>query len=232
MGSRVLTVWWFFDTLNRPYCKYFRMGGVFMKKLTKIFAIGLLLVILVGVGSVIKDHRYLTDHVIRLHVVANSDSQADQQLKLQVRDGVIAYLSDNADPHMTVQQAAQWLESQLPQLQAVAEKRAAAAGWTGSVAVSFAREVFPTREYDTFSLPAGVYQSLRITLGEGAGKNWWCVVFPSLCLPATTEDFQDTAVGAGFSETLTDTLTGEKPYEIRFFLLDWLGQLENFLFWR
>ena len=201
-----------------------------MKKLTKILVIGLLLVILVGLGSVIKDHRYLTEHVIRLHVVANSDSQADQQLKLRVRDGVTAFLADQADPNMTVEEAAQWVQGQLPQLQKVAQSSAAAAGWTGDVCVSFAREAFPTREYETFSLPAGVYRSLRITVGQGQGKNWWCVVFPSLCLPATTEDFQDTAVSAGFSEELSDTLTGEKPYEIRFFLLDCLGWLENFLF--
>ena len=203
-----------------------------MKKWMKILGIGLLLASFIGVASLARDHRYLTEHVIRLHVVANSNSEADQQLKLQVRDGVTAYLAAQADPNMTVQQAAQWVQSHLPQLQKVAQSSAAAAGWTGDVRVSFAREAFPTREYETFSLPAGVYRSLRITLGEGEGKNWWCVVFPSLCLPATTEDFQDTAVGAGFSGTLTDTISGEKPYEIRFFFLDWLGQLENFLFRR
>ena len=209
------------------------MGGVFMKKLTKILVIGLLLVILVGVGSVIKDHRYLTEHVIRLHVVANSDSFEDQQLKLQVRDGITAWLAGHADADMTAEQAAQWLQTQLPQLQTVAQEAAAAAGWDGGVAVSFDREAFPVREYDTFSLPAGVYQALRVTIGNAQGKNWWCVVFPSLCLPATTEDFQDTAVGAGFSQELTDTLTEEnKSYEVRFFLLDLWGRVENFLFRR
>ena len=201
-----------------------------MKKLLKILGIGLLLVVLVGVGSAIKDHRYLTEHVIRLHVVANSDSQADQQLKLQVRDGITAWLAEHADLNMTTRQAAAWLQAQLPQLQEVTKETATAAGWDGDVAVSFGREAFPTREYETFSLPAGVYQALRVTIGKAQGKNWWCVVFPSLCLPATTEDFRDTAVGSGFSEDLTDTL--EKPYEVRFFLLDLWGRLENFLFRR
>ncbi len=201
-----------------------------MKKLMKIFVIGLLLVVLVGVGSVIKDHRYLTEHVIRLHVVANSDSQEDQQLKLQVRDGITDWISHHADSNMTAEQAAAWLRSQLPQLEAVAKETAAAAGWNGDVAVSFRKEAFPSREYDTFSLPAGVYQALRVSIGDAQGKNWWCVVFPSLCLPATTEDFRDTAVGSGFSEDLADTLV--KPYEVRFFLLDWWGRLENFLFRR
>lgn len=206
------------------------MGGVFMKVLIKILVIVVLLSMLVTMGSVIKDHRYLTERIIRLHVVANSDSLEDQQLKLKVRDGITAWLAEHADFTMTVEQAAQWLQSQLLRLQEVAREVAEKAGWTGDVTVSFQREAFNTRDYETFSLPAGVYQSLRVTLGRGQGKNWWCVVFPSLCLSATTEDFRDTAVGAGFSEDLTDTLSHEKPYEIRFFLLDWWGRVKNFLF--
>ena len=201
-----------------------------MKKTVKILGTVLLLTAIIGMVSLARDHRYLTGHVIRLHVVANSDSQEDQQLKLRVRDGVTAFLADRADPNMTAQQAAQWVQDQLPHLQKVAQDSAEAAGWTGDVRVSFDREAFPTREYDTFSLPAGVYRSLRVSIGEAEGKNWWCVVCPSLCLPATPEDFQDAAVGAGFSAGLSDTLTREEPYEIRFFLLDCLGWLENFLF--
>lgn len=203
-----------------------------MKKWMNFLGIGLLFITLWMAGTVIKDHRYLTDHVIRLHVVASSDSVEDQQLKLRVRDGINAWLGKNADPGLTAEEAALWLQEQLPRLHQVAEQTAGAAGWTGDIGVSFEQEAFPTREYDTFSLPAGVYQALRVTIGEGQGKNWWCVVFPSLCLPATAEDFQDAAVGAGFSEELSGTLTREKPYEIRFFLLDWWGRVENFLFHR
>ena len=90
------------------------------------------------------------------------------------------------------------------------------------------KEVFDTRVYDTFTLPAGVYEALRITIGSGEGKNWWCVVFPTLCVPATSEGFEDVAAGAGFPESLTKSLEGE--YEIRFYLLDLLGKLEGYLF--
>ena len=86
------------------------------------------------------------------------------------------------------------------------------------------------RQYDTFALPSGVYESLRISIGEAQGKNWWCVVFPSLCMPAVGENFSDAAAGAGFDDGLTNTLQQKKGYEIRFFLLDWLGWLENLLF--
>ena len=104
------------------------------------------------------------------------------------------------------------------------------AGYDGEAVVTLCKEAFDTRYYDTFTLPAGVYEALRITIGEGAGKNWWCVVFPTFCVPAAGEGFEDVAVDAGFSDALSGALTGEKPYELRFFFLDKLGELENRLF--
>ena len=92
--------------------------------------------------------------------------------------------------------------------------------------VTLTQECFDTREYETFSLPAGVYESLRVTIGEGKGKNWWCVVFPNLCGRGM---FSDVAAGSGFDKPLIGAMEGENTYEIRFFLLDWLGRLQNFL---
>ena len=88
----------------------------------------------------------------------------------------------------------------------------------------------PASYYDPFPLPAGIYEALRITIGEGEGHNWWCVAFPSLCLSATSEEFADKAAGAGFPDSLTGALDGEEKYEVRFFLLDALGELEKFLY--
>ena len=93
--------------------------------------------------------------------------------------------------------------------------------------VTLGKEVFDTRYYDTFTLPAGVYEALRITIGEGQGKNWWCVVFPTLCVPATSDGFEDVAAGAGFPDALTSALEGESGYELRFFLLDLLGKWQS-----
>ena len=93
--------------------------------------------------------------------------------------------------------------------------------------VSLTEEAFTTREYDTFSLPAGVYKALRIVIGEGEGKNWWCVVFPRLCV-GTEADFVETASMAGLSDDLTGALEGE--YEIRFWLLDKIGEIKNRFF--
>ena len=199
------------------------MGGVFMKKFFIISVIGILLVALVGTFTIAKNHRYLTDRVIRLHVVANSDSQEDQQQKLQVRDGILAWLSRYADPTMTTDEAADWIQAQLPRLQTAAEEAAVAAGWEGEVTVSFEKEAFPTRDYDTFSLPAGVYQALRVNLGQAQGKNWWCVMYPPLCLDlATDAPVDDVLFGYGEEEI---NLIQNGRYTVKFKTLEVISHL-------
>ena len=184
---------------------------------------------LVWCGTVIADRERLNEELIRLHVVANSDTAEDQNLKLLVRDAVITSLRQALADVQDTQQAKEYLEENIPKLQELANKTLDAAGSTQRAVVTLCREGFPTRQYDTFSLPAGVYEALRITIGEGEGKNWWCVVFPSLCLPQTSQGFTDTAAGAGFPEALSGALSGEEPYQIRFYLLDKLGELEKIL---
>ena len=121
------------------------------------------------------------------------------------------------------------LKGQLSALQEAANEVLQQNGENCEAVVTLRKETFPRREYDTFSLPAGVYDSLRITIGKGEGKNWWCVVFPDLCVPAASVEVEDVAVDAGFSNSLSKTLTGEEGYEIRFWILDCIGKLQNFL---
>ena len=203
------------------------MDGVFMRKLLKITSFALVTDLLFWCGSLIGDRIALNENFIRLHVVANSDSDEDQALKLKVRDAVVEKLQDTMESFPTMEEARAYLQEHLPELEAFVNKVIQELGFTDTATVSVDREAFDKREYDTFILPAGYYEALRITIGEGQGKNWWCVVFPSLCIGATQEEFTDTAAGAGFSDTLTQTLQDEQP-QIRFFLLDWLGQVENF----
>ena len=200
-----------------------------MKKKIKCVFVCALLTGLVWCGTVIADRERLNEELIRLHVVANSDTSEDQELKLLVRDAVITSLRQALADVQDTQQAKEYLKENLPKLQELANKTLDAAGSTQRAVVTLCREGFPTRQYDTFSLPAGVYEALRITIGEGEGKNWWCVVFPSFCLPRTSQGFTDTAAGAGFPEALSGALSGEEPYQIRFYLLDKLGELEKIL---
>ncbi|MDD7674059.1 MAG: stage II sporulation protein R [Oscillospiraceae bacterium] len=200
-----------------------------MKKMVKCVFACALLAAFVWCGTVIADRQRLNEELIRLHVVANSDRVEDQELKLLVRDAIITSLRQALADVRDTEQAKEYLQENLPKLQELANKTLDAAGSAQQAVVTLCREGFPTRQYNTFSLPAGIYEALRVTIGDGAGKNWWCVVFPSLCVPQTSQGFSDTAAGAGFPDALSGALTGEEPYQIRFYLLDKLGELEKFL---
>lgn len=203
-----------------------------MKKLWKWISFCLLIAVFFWLGTVFADKNSLKEDLIRLHVVANSDSDEDQALKLQVRDAVMDYLNQSMEKLPDAEQAKQFIQQHLSELEQYVNHVIRQLGSSDSATVSLGKETFGIRQYDTFTLPSGVYESLRITIGDGQGKNWWCVVFPTLCLNAVNRDFEDTAAGAGFSQTLADTLDNNKHYEVRFFFLDILGRIENFFFQR
>ena len=186
----------------------------------------LLLAAIVGcflLGGLLADKAQLRSDLLRLHVVGASDSAEDQAVKLRVRDAVIASLQDGLQDLTDLDQAVSYVQEMIPALEETADRVLEKAGFSDRVKISLALEEFPLRVYDTFSLPSGVYQALRIVIGEGEGQNWWCVVFPGLCLTQKGENIQEVST---FSDTLNDTITGK--YEIRFWLLDQLGRIENF----
>lgn len=201
-----------------------------MNKIWKSASICILLTIFVWFASVLTDRKALTEDIIRLHVVANSDSDEDQAIKLQVKDAVVAKLESTMQSFSSVDEAKAYLQAQQQNLEMVANNVLEELGSNDKASVFLTQECFDTREYETFSLPAGVYESLRITIGQGQGRNWWCVVFPTLCAGATTEEFADTAVGSGFDNALTGALEREKTYQVRFFFLDCLGRIQNFFY--
>ena len=203
-------------------------GDFSMKRLVKLGILALAAVTLTYGAGLIRDQQALENNLVRLHVVANSDSQEDQAVKLQVRDKVVSLLESAMDQLPDAQAAQAYLREKLPEIEAAANQVLEETGSKLKAVVSLAKEVFPTRDYDTFSLPAGVYNSLRVTIGEGQGHNWWCVLFPSLCIPASSDGFEEAAQVSGMSDTLSQTLTqAGTGYEIRFRLLDWLGSLRG-----
>ncbi len=201
-----------------------------MRKIAKILCTCLFLLTLIWLLSVFADRQALGEDLIRLHVVGASDAETDQAVKLQVRDAIMAALQEDMAEITSAGQARACLQANLANIEKIANEALEKAGFSDKAAVSLMEEPFPVRHYDTFSLPSGVYQSLRVTIGEGEGKNWWCVVFPSLCLGAAGEDFGATAAGAGFSDGLGGALKGEGPYQVRFYFLDLLGKIQNFFF--
>lgn len=188
------------------------------------------LVTCIGFGLLcLRDLRILDQQLIRMHVIANSDDPSDQRIKLAVRDAVLESIQEDLRQIADVDTAAAYLRENLPKLQLVANQTLQRLGVSQEAVVTFCREAFPVRYYDTFRLPSGIYDTLKVVIGEGAGKNWWCVTFPTLCLPETSEAFQAAAAEAELPQSLIHTLSGGEAYEIRFFLLDLLGRLQSAL---
>ena len=168
----------------------------------------------------------LAGQVIRLHVVANSDSEEDQALKLLVRDAVLekaAPLLEGADGRAAAERD---LAPRLDELARAGAEVLAAEGCGDAVTVALADQWFPTKAYDGFSLPAGRYRALRVTIGEGAGHNWWCVVFPPLCLGSVTEQSVETVAGEALSEDQVALITGQDGgYGLKFRIIEWWEEL-------
>jgi stage II sporulation protein R len=198
-----------------------------MRKFINILATVLLVLLSFIIYDACKEKQFLQDHIVRLHVVANSDSEEDQEIKLIVKDAVAATVQEIQSGLMGKNEVLSALRESLPLVESVANNTLASLGVSDRVQVSLEKEEFDTRVYDTFTLPAGVYDALRVVIGDGEGKNWWCVAFPSLCIPASSKDFSATATGAGFSQSITNTISNPKQYQVRFFLLDCIGKLEN-----
>lgn len=199
-----------------------------MWKLLKAVVTILVICGLFYVLSVHKDRQALNEQIIRLHVVADTDDPVDQEVKLQVKDEVLKLVETIKSNASSKAEALERLREKLPELQKAANDVLQRLKMQYQATVTLDEEPFPTRVYDTFSLPAGVYDSLRVTIGNGEGQNWWCVVFPDLCLPAASSEVENTAIEAGFSDTLSKTLTRQEGYTIRFWLLDFFGKIQNY----
>ena len=175
--------------------------------------------------------RQLAEKLVRLHVVANSDSPSDQAIKLRVRDAVLAAAEPvlaAAEPVLgSADDPEQALAAELPALECAAAEMLRALGREESVSVTLQNERFPTRDYETFSLPAGVYRTLRVTIGAGEGHNWWCVVFPTLCTAASLDEFESAAASGGFTDGELRLITGaDEGYVLKFKTLEWLEKLK------
>lgn len=158
----------------------------------------------------------LASRLVRLHVVANSDTQADQRLKLQVRDAVLERCGALLEGETDLSQAKHRLSESLTELAAAGEAVVQQRGFSYPVSVRMEYASFPQTEYEGFALPAGAYQALRVEIGAAEGHNWWCVLFPSLCLTPASE-LSETAMAEGLTEQDIALMTRDgAEYEIRF----------------
>lgn len=181
------------------------------KKLEIALLLALAATLLWGAASLHRQET-LSRKMIRLHVIANSDSDADQALKLQVRDAVLARATELLTQSADMTDAWSRLDTSLPDLERAAS---AACGGAYPVRAELAETEFPLKEYDGFALPAGRYPALRMIIGAGAGRNWWCVVYPPLCTTACT-DMERVAIDAGLDGNDVKLIREEEGYILRF----------------
>lgn len=200
-----------------------------MRKFLKSIILFCFAATLFFIGGLLADHYVLQDKLIRLHVVGNSNSTIDQSYKLAVRDTVLDYLNSEMCNISSTDDAREYLLKNTTEIEQLVNNKLAQLNSGYSGCVSLQQEAFDMRAYDTFTLPSGVYTALKVELGEANGKNWWCVAFPSLCIPKTSEEFLQAAVEAGIGEDLADTVSNNGEYSIRFFFLECMGKLEKFL---
>lgn len=173
-----------------------------------------------------RSQTQIAEKLIRLHVIANSDSEEDQALKLRVRDAILSEAEGILSACADLPSAEEQLTAALGQMTEIAEDTLAEAGCDDQVSAVLSWESYPTRDYDTFRLPAGRYLSLRLTIGAGAGQNWWCVVFPPLCNAATTEEFTAAGAAAGLTAEELALLTEETGGTVvRFKVIEWAEAL-------
>ena len=199
------------------------------RKITASLFIGLILTTLFATYRSARAADSLSDGVLRLHILAASDSPEDQARKEKVRDAVLAYGKDLFGTPSDKKAATETVARRLDELEQLAEETLRREGDDSPVHAEMTRCYFPTKEYDNgLRLPAGYYDALRLTIGEGKGRNWWCILYPPLCFGGSVEESEDALQSAVGSDS--ELATGESE-EIRvgFKLAEWWGEFLRWL---
>ena len=193
-----------------------------MQKISVLIVTVCTIFLLIGLLPVHGESE-IYSQTLRLHVLANSDSEEDQALKLEVRDAILAVSEPLLSACGTREEAEAAVRENLPLLEQTAKDVLAAHGRADAVRAELSEEVYPTRNYEAFCFPSGRYLSLRVMIGEAEGQNWWCVLFPPMCLGAASETKTEEAyISVGFTgeQYRVITETDHPTYRVRFRLLE------------
>ena len=188
-----------------------------MRYLWKSFVCALALACVLSMTGFYGACEDIRQEVFRLHIMANSDSEEDQRLKLLVRDALLDYTADLFRTCRSKQESMQAAKAHIEELQSYAEKIVRQSGYAYPVQVSVVNMPFTTRVYEDITLPAGRYDALRVVIGSGQGHNWWCVLYPALCLPSVQKEALSEAVSTGEEAIMTE----QEPYAVKFLLVEW-----------
>lgn len=196
-----------------------------MKTLTVICASVLVAFTLLSVLP-INGEAAVYSEMIRLHVLADSDDEDEQQLKLKVRDAILVRVAEITEGITDTDAALDVVKENLSEFEEIGEEVIKENGYDHSVIAEIGREEYPEREYEGFRLPAGEYYSLIIKIGRAEGKNWWCVLFPPLCT-TVAEEQNEVFIATGFTEEQyrTVTETGKAKYKVKFKILEILEEV-------
>ena len=175
-----------------------------------------------NINRTVETANEILSETLRLHIIANSDSEEDQSLKLKVRDAVLDATGELFAEVSGKTEAVSAAKYSSDDIKAIAEKVIAEEGFDYSVQVEVTEMWFETRSYEGFALPAGDYDAVRIIIGNGEGKNWWCVMYPALCVPGAEEAI------AKYEEN-SEFIIGS-GYELRFKVIEWIEELKHFLY--
>ena len=192
------------------------------KRWIKAIAGGLAICLMLSVCRLHGACEGVRENAVRLHILAHSDSEEDQALKLKVRDAILALSADWQEEAATPAEALALAESRLPAIQATAQAVVAAEGYAYPVTAQVCRMYFTTRQYDTLTLPAGMYDAVRVSIGDGAGQNWWCVMYPPLCVGAATDRKAATSL---WSDSQQDLVQNGGRYVVKFKIVEWAQRL-------
>ena len=174
-----------------------------------------------------KDCEDIRSNVLRLHVIADSNSSEAQSVKLKVRDAILEESGELFEGNTSLDGAEIRLSENLDTMKAVAERTLRENGYTYSAEVEITECYFPTRHYGDITLPAGYYNALRVVLGEGEGENWWCVMFPPMCLPAASKD--EAKLSDVLDEKSLDIVSDSGKYEVRFWIVEKWYELKEWV---
>lgn len=172
-----------------------------------------------------KECNNIRKNVLRLHIIANSDSEFDQSVKLKIRDQILLESGDIFGDSKDITVAKENVTNNIEKIESIANKVLSENGVSMVATATVCNMFFNTKKYEKFTMPAGKYDALRITIGEAKGKNWWCVLYPALCIPAASENTIDEA----FSPEEQEVVTSQKPeYEIKFASVEIWEKIVNF----
>lgn len=188
-----------------------------LRQTQKLIIAAVIVIFFLGITGFSAKCRDIEDSVLRLHVIANSDSAQDQELKLKVRDAVLLSGKDIFSGAGNVKDAEKKISDNSDEILAAAERVIKDEGFDYNVRLEITDDSFPTKTYGGTTLPAGKYRAVKIVIGEGSGHNWWCVMFPALCIPGASGDV---SIDDVLTDSEADFVKSDPEIDVRFKIVD------------